>query len=175
VGSVILNHFKKNKVVINAYNITTTLGLVTALVVYFKLIVIQIEGLLWGGDHSQISCIVNGVVLAVWCILTKIWDMDTHISGYGFFSIVAYFVFLMWVAVSAPASQKQIVSDSHSFAGFTAVMNNALTIQFIFIPILKSYTHRAKYPTIMAITFIIALVFYFYIDGVGAYGKRSNM
>ena len=51
-------------------------------------------------------------------------------------------------------------------------MNNALTIQFIFIPILKSYTNRAKYPTIMAMTFIIALVFYFYIDGVGAYGKR---
>jgi hypothetical protein len=50
-------------------------------------------------------------------------------------------------------------------------MNNALTIQFIFIPILKSYTDRAKYPTIMAITFIFALVFYFYIDGVGAYGN----
>jgi hypothetical protein len=64
------------------------------------------------------------------------------------------------------------VSDGGSFAGFTAVMNNALTIQFIFIPILKSYTNRAKYPTIMAMTFIIALVFYFYIDGVGAYGKR---
>jgi len=45
VGSVIINHFKKNKLVITAYNMTTTLGLLTALVVYFKLIVIQIEGL----------------------------------------------------------------------------------------------------------------------------------
>lgn len=51
-------------------------------------------------------------------------------------------------------------------------MNNALTIQFIFIPVLKSYTDRAKYSTIITITFLFALIFYLYINAVGAYGTE---
>jgi len=49
-------------------------------------------------------------------------------------------------------------------------MNNALTIQFIIVPILKSYPDRAKYTTIMTVTFLITMIFYYYINGVGAYG-----
>lgn len=103
IGMVISNHFKKSKFMITAYNLTTTLGLLTALTVYFKLILIQIEGLLFDGIRYELNSIINGIVLGVWCLLTKIWDIDTHISGYGFFSIAAYFVFLLWVALSAPA------------------------------------------------------------------------
>lgn len=50
-------------------------------------------------------------------------------------------------------------------------MNNALTIQFIFVPIMKSYKQRENYSAIIGATFIITMLFYFYIDGVGAYSK----
>lgn len=57
---------------------------------------------------------------------------------------------------------------------FTAVMNNALTIQFIIVPILKSYPDRSRYTWIMAATFAVTMVFYYYIDIVGAYGIFYN-
>ena len=53
---------------------------------------------------------------------------------------------------------------------FTAIMNNALTIQFIFIPILQSYPTRKHYPSIMFATFLITMCFYYYINGIGALG-----
>jgi hypothetical protein len=54
-------------------------------------------------------------------------------------------------------------------------MNNALTIQFIIVPILKSYPDRSKYTSIMTVTFLITMVFYYYINGVGAYGTNLTL
>ena len=47
-------------------------------------------------------------------------------------------------------------------------MSNALVIQFIFVPILKSYKEREKYPKIMVMTYFLTMLFYYYINGVGA-------
>ena len=96
VGKVVSNHFKDNKLAIRLYNVSTALGLLTACVVYFKLIVIQVEGLMLAGEHSEVNAVVNGLLILGWLVVTKCWDVDTHISGYGFFSILAYFVFLGW-------------------------------------------------------------------------------
>jgi hypothetical protein len=49
-------------------------------------------------------------------------------------------------------------------------MNNALAIQFIFVPIIKSYQQRTNYTTVIALTFLVTLAVYLYIDGVGAFG-----
>ena len=63
------------------------------------------------GARYELNSIINGVFLALWCFLTKILDIDTHISGYGFFSIAAYFVFLLWVALSASTGTSYIAND----------------------------------------------------------------
>jgi len=64
--------------------------------------VIQIEGLFLAGEHSSWNAILNGILMVGWLLLTKRCDVDTHISGYGFFSIAAYFVFLLWAALTSP-------------------------------------------------------------------------
>jgi hydrogenase-4 membrane subunit HyfE len=78
-------------------------GLLTACMVYFKLVVIQVEGLLLEGEHQWWNAVLNGVVMLGWLLMTKRCDVDTQISGYGFFSIAAYFLFLLWAALTAPA------------------------------------------------------------------------
>lgn len=116
------------------------------------------------------------MLLIAWCIAAKYCDVDTHLSGVGFISIAAYLLFLLWAAISRPDSSptNEMTRESDP-ASFTAVMNNALAIQFIFVPIIKSYQQRASYTTIIALTFIITFVVYLYIDGVGAFGRSSKM
>lgn len=106
VGRVVTNHFPNSKIPINAYNSAAALGLLTACMVYFKLIVIQIQGLFLEGQHSNLTALLSGIVIVGWLLITKRCDVDTHISGYGFFSIVAYFIFLLWAALSAPSATK---------------------------------------------------------------------
>ena len=105
VGKVVTHHFKNNNLAIKVYNLATALGLLTACMVYFKLITIQIEGLFLNNEHSNANVLINGFLIILWLISTKCWDIDTHVSGYGFFSIAAFFVFLLWAWVSSPSGK----------------------------------------------------------------------
>jgi hypothetical protein len=172
VGKVVSNHFS-SRLPIRAYNLAAALGLLTACMVYFKLVVIQVEGLLLGGEHTPANALANGGLLLVWLVATKCWDIDTHISGYGFFSIVSFFLFLLWATLASPPGSSELPLWGTDLTSFTAIMNNALTIQFIFVPILKSYPFRERYSCIMLATFLITMVFYYYINAVGALSTSS--
>lgn len=81
---------------------------------------------------------------------------------------MAYFLFLLWAFLSSPPGPASLPNVGSDFTSFTAVMSNALVIQFIFVPILKSYRNRDKYQTIMLVAYALTMLFYYYINGVGA-------
>ena len=117
----------------------------------------------------MLNPVLNGLFVFIWLLATKCYDIDTHVSGYGFLSIAAYFIFLLWAFLSSPGGGNSMQMIGSDFTSFTAVMSNALVIQFIFVPILKSYPHRNRYSQIMVAAYLLTMVFYYYINGVGAF------
>jgi hypothetical protein len=79
---------------------------VPLLIIYFRIICLQIEGLL--GYHSPWVGPAVAVFLTVAILAIRIANIGEEILAYGIISIVSYLIFLLWAQVTAPSGTHHV-------------------------------------------------------------------
>jgi hypothetical protein len=95
----ILAHFKQDFTYTVIYNTFIWISFIPTLIIYFRLICIQLNGLL--GEHSFISVIVF-IMLFVLILAVRLLDVAEKTMALGFVSIATYLLFLCWAQITAP-------------------------------------------------------------------------
>lgn len=96
----VLAHFNKNQNYLTTYNLCIWLSFIPYFFIYFRLICLQIEGLL--GYHSNLIGPIVAITLTITIILVRIYNCGEEIIGYGIISNVTYVIFLIWAQITAP-------------------------------------------------------------------------
>ncbi len=104
----ILAHFQQDYRYMVGYSFVMWFGLVTTILIYFRTICLQVEGLL--GYHA--SWIGPGValILTVAVVIIRILHVGEETIAYGIISIVAYLLFLVWAQFTAPSGPKHVAT-----------------------------------------------------------------
>ena len=95
--------------------------------------------------------------------------------AYGIISIIAYVLFLIWVASTSNQGNTEVEYNAFGSgaASLAAAMGQAYSIQSFFIPVLKKNPNPKKYVFYTMLAYIIGGATYFYIAYMGSFGTSS--
>ena len=104
IKDCIMSHFKNDYRYMRAYSFFMWFSFVPLLVIYFRIICLQIEGLLgynsvWVGPI--VAVILTGIIIGI-----RVINIGEEILAYGIISIICYLIFLLWAQLTAPAGPK---------------------------------------------------------------------
>lgn len=106
VKDCILSHFNNDYNYMRGYSFIIWFSYPPSLVIYFRIICLQIEGLL--GHHSSAIAPAVAIGLIVLIIVIRIYHVGEETLAYGIISIIGYLVFLLWAQLTAPSGPKTV-------------------------------------------------------------------
>lgn len=106
IRDCILNHFNNDYKYMRGYSFIIWLSFMPYMLIYFRIICLQIEGLL--GHHSDLIGPFVALALIILVVLVRIYHMAEETLAYGIISIVGYILFLIWAQFSAPSGPKTV-------------------------------------------------------------------
>ena len=106
VKDCILAHFKFDYKFMRAYSFFMWLSFVPTLFGYFRIICLQIVGLL--GYQSLWIAPIVAVFLILLVLLVRNLHFWEEILAYGITSIIALLIFLIWALITAPSGPKAV-------------------------------------------------------------------
>jgi amino acid permease len=106
IKDCILNHFNNDYKYMTGYSFIIWVSFMPYMLIYFRIICLQIEGLI--GHHSDLIGPLVAVGLVILVIFVRIYHVGEETLAYGIISIVGYLVFLIWAHFSAPEGPKTV-------------------------------------------------------------------
>lgn len=100
VSNCFLRHFDYDHRYMTAYSFILWLGTTPTLIIYFKIICLQVEGLI--GNHSKWIAPLICLFLIIVIILIRIFHFGSHTLAIGCISIAFYLIFFIWAQITAP-------------------------------------------------------------------------
>ncbi len=106
IKDCILNHFNNDYKYMTGYSFIIWVSFMPYMLIYFRIICLQIEGLI--GHHSDLIGPLVAVGLVILVIFVRIYHVGEETLAYGIISIVGYLLFLIWAHFSAPEGPKTV-------------------------------------------------------------------
>jgi len=131
-----------------------------SLIIYFRLICLQIEGLL-----QYISPIIGpavAVFLLVEILAVQKFQIGKQTLAYGIVSIVTYILFLIWAQITAPEGPKEVPATGDIFHLIPA-LEMSYTIQIFAAQTIIRNPNRNDYIKIILQTFLVGFLTYTFI------------
>lgn len=93
----ILRHFNGNKAMKVFYDLCVWSNLMLIDMLYFELIMMQWEGLVYHEEYPIFNPVSNAVALFGLVFVLKYFEFGASVMAYGIISIATYLLFLIWV------------------------------------------------------------------------------
>lgn len=130
IRQCILAHFDQDHRYISGYGLVLFLSIVPTLFIYFKIICLQLEGII--GHHSIWLAPGMAAFLIIAVIAIRMMMIGEETLAFGIISIVAYLLFLLWAQLSAPSGPKTVPIAAEPMT-LIAVMFTAFSTQDILV------------------------------------------
>ena len=93
----ILRHFNGNKAVKIFYDLCVWSNLMLIDMLYFELIMMQWEGLVFHEEYPIFNPVSNAIALFALVFVLKYFEFGASVMAYGIISIATYLLLLIWV------------------------------------------------------------------------------
>lgn len=97
----ILRHFNGNKAVKIFYDLCVWSNLMLIDMLYFELIMMQWEGLVFHEEYPIFNPVSNAMALFALVFVLKYFEFGASVMAYGIISIATYLLFLIWVVATS--------------------------------------------------------------------------
>jgi hypothetical protein len=97
----ILRHFNGNKAVKVFYDLCVWSNLMLIDMLYFELIMMQWEGLVFHEEYPIFNPVSNAMALFALVFVLKYFEFGASVMAYGIISIATYLLFLIWVVTTS--------------------------------------------------------------------------
>lgn len=166
VKDCLLIHFNQDYRYVVAYGLFVWLSFISFLLIYFRIICLQIQGLL--GYHSDWVPIAVALVLIIAIIFIRVYHLGEKTLAYGIISIVGYMGFLLWAQITAPTGPRQLKALGDPIELTSALMMAFSVHGFLAANIIR-YPKRENYSRVVGVTFAIGTLSYIFI-AFGSFG-----
>jgi hypothetical protein len=112
IKECILAHFEDDRFMVG-YSFFIWISFIPMLVSYFRIICLQIIGLL-GYDAAWIAPGVAGFLIVV-VVMIRRYQIGEEVLAFGIVSIVTYVMFLIWAQVTAPTGPKSVPESGYPY------------------------------------------------------------
>lgn len=102
----ILAHFGNDYRAMQIYSFIIWLSFIPMLVGYFRIICLQIQGLMGHQSPWVAPCVAGGLVVVL--LIVRNWHIGEEILALGVISIIVYILFLGWAQTTAPKGEKEV-------------------------------------------------------------------
>ena len=167
IRDCVMAHFQNDYRYMRAYSFFMWFSFIPLLIIYFRIICLQIEGLMgfqsvWVGPG--VAIFLTAVILYI-----RFVNIGEEILGYGIISIISYLIFLLWAQLTAPPGPHTVpASGSPVLLASTLMM--AYSIHDFMVQNIIKNPKREQYIPIVNGTFVIGTLAYTYIT-MGAFGN----
>lgn len=107
IKDCVMAHFNNDYHYMVGYSFFIWFSFIPIFMIYFRLICLQIEGLI--GMHSSFTGLVVAAGLIVVIIIIRICHIGEETLAYGAISIFLYLIFLAWAHITAPTGDRKVV------------------------------------------------------------------
>lgn len=166
IKDCILAHFGDDYFYMRGYGAFIWFNFIVQLVIYFRIICLQIEGLL---GHSS-PWIGPGVVimLMVAILIVRVFHIGEEILAYGIISIVTYLAFIAWALITAPPGPKSVPETGPPVTLLATLMMGYSIHDFLVQNLIKN-PRRYEYQGVVKSTFFLGTLAYVYMT-MGSFG-----
>jgi hypothetical protein len=171
IRQCILSHFKQDHRYLTGYGLVLFLSITPTLIIYFKIICLQLEGLM--GYHSDWLAPSLAAFMIVVVIIIRIVRVGEETLAYGVISIVAYLIFLLWAQISAPSGPKTVPVAVDPIS-LTAAMITAFSCHDLLVQNIIKHTKQENYLGIVRWTYVFAVMIFSFIT-LGSFGKTTSI
>ena len=139
---------------------------IVQLVIYFRIICLQIEGLL-GYTSPWVGPLV-AVLLFAAIMIVRVYHIGEEILAYGIISIVTYLLFLVWAFFTAPSGPNTVPVAGPPVTLIATLMMGYSIHDFLVQNLIKN-PRRYEYQGVVKSTFFLGTLAYAYMT-FGSYG-----
>ncbi len=143
-----------------AYSFIIWLSFMPGLLIYFRIICLQIEGLMGYHSDSVGPLVVIGLVILV--IIIRIFHVGEETLAFGIISIVGYVLFLVWAQTTTPEGPIAVPAIANPVK-LTATISMALALHDFLVANIIKNPNRSEYHGIVRKTFFIGVCTYIFI------------
>jgi amino acid permease len=167
IKDCILNHFNNDYRYMTGYSFLIWLSFMPYLLIYFRIICLQIEGIM--GHHSDLIGPLVAVGLIILVILIRIYHIGEEAMAYGIVSIIVYLLFLTWAQFTAPEGPKSVPTSGDPVSLASSLITAYAIHDFLVANIIKN-PNRDEFHSTVRRTFFIGTVIYAFIC-FGSFGR----
>lgn len=120
IKDCLLIHFNHDYRYVVAYSLFIWLSFISFLLIYFRIICLQIQGLM--GYHAHWVAPAVALVLIIAIIIIRVYHIGEETLAYGIISIVGYIGFLIWAQITAPMGPRQVIPHGDPIELTSALM-----------------------------------------------------
>jgi hypothetical protein len=166
IRDCVMAHFQNDYRYMRAYSFFMWFSFIPLLIIYFRIICLQIEGLM--GFHSFWVGPGVAVFLTATILYIRFNNIGEEILAYGIISIISYLIFLLWAQLTAPPGPHVVEPVGSPYLLASTLMMAYSIHDFLVQNIIKN-PRRQEYIPIVNATFVIGTLAYTYIS-MGAFG-----
>jgi hypothetical protein len=169
IKDCILAHFNEDYRYMAGYGAFIWFNFIIQLVIYFRIICLQVDGLL--GYTSVWVGPAVAVLLTIAILVVRVFHIGEEILAYGIVSIVTYILFLAWALITAPSGPRVVPAFGPPVT-LTATLMMGYSIHDFLVQNLIKNPRRYEYQGVVKSTFIYGTIAYAYFT-YGSFGKTD--
>lgn len=146
------------------YNLLIIFSTLSCLLVYFKLIVKQIEGFVPESELIGMGVLVTLILLTIFMSYLRLGE---RLIAFGILSTVAYICFLIWAYSTASYEPKKLPAVGPKYVDLGASLMMGYSIHGFYIQYLFKTTTKDKFTKILIAVFIAGFLIYTFISYSG--------
>jgi hypothetical protein len=156
----ILAHYQADYKYMVGYSFFIWLSFIPMLVTYFRIICLQIEGLM--GFSSPWVGPAVAILLVAGIIIIRVRQFGEEILAFGIISIITYIFFLIWAQATAPEGTQAVPANGNPVI-LAAVLIGAYEIHDFLAQNLLKNPRREEYQSVVKHTFLFGGLCYVFV------------